>query len=102
MATERNHNLLNTSSEKSTDLAGEYDKIASSYLYATCGEEKLWAHTTFYSFTNYVLGGKPNTLKGATVLDLGCGNGVYSRWAATQGASRVVGIDFSEQQLMCA
>ena len=101
MATERNYNLLNASSGKSTDVAGKYDKIASSYLYATISE-KLWENTTFYTFTNYVLERKSNALKGATVLDFGCGNGVYSRWAATQGASRVVGIDISEQQIVCA
>ena len=38
-------------------------------------------------------------LKGAQVLDLGCGFGYFSRWAAEQGAASVLGIDLSEKML---
>lgn len=38
-------------------------------------------------------------LQCAHVLDLGCGFGWFSRWAADQGAARVVGIDVSTQMI---
>ena len=39
----------------------------------------------------------PGLLHGATVLDVGCGTGILSMFAARGGASTVVGIDGSEQ-----
>lgn len=38
-------------------------------------------------------------LHGRHVLDLGCGYGWFSRWAADQGAAGVLGIDVSERML---
>jgi len=38
-------------------------------------------------------------LKGARVLDLGCGFGAFARWAREMGAARVLGIDRSENML---
>jgi SAM-dependent methyltransferase len=38
-------------------------------------------------------------LKGASFLDLGCGFGWYSRYAQSQGASHIRGIDISSQML---
>ena len=38
-------------------------------------------------------------LRGRNVLDLGCGYGWFSRWAADQGAASVLGIDVSERML---
>lgn len=38
-------------------------------------------------------------LKGAHVLDLGCGFGAFDRWAVEQGARSVIGIDLSENML---
>lgn len=38
-------------------------------------------------------------LGGASVLDLGCGFGWFSRWAREQGAASVLGIDVSERML---
>jgi SAM-dependent methyltransferase len=38
-------------------------------------------------------------LKGADVLDLGCGFGWVCRWAKEEGASTVLGIDISEKML---
>ncbi|MEZ5553389.1 MAG: class I SAM-dependent methyltransferase [Pseudomonadales bacterium] len=38
-------------------------------------------------------------LRGARILDLGCGFGAFDRWAVEQGAHSVVGIDLSEQML---
>ena len=80
------------------DVAAHYDTISAAYVRAVT-EEELWTHTTFYTFTNYILGGNPGALKGAAVLDLDRGSGLFSHWAATQGASRVVGVDISEEQI---
>jgi ubiquinone/menaquinone biosynthesis C-methylase UbiE len=38
-------------------------------------------------------------LSGARVVDLGCGFGWFARWARTQGAAYVLGIDLSENML---
>jgi SAM-dependent methyltransferase len=38
-------------------------------------------------------------LRGARVVDLGCGFGAFARWAAGAGAAEVVGIDLSERML---
>jgi SAM-dependent methyltransferase len=38
-------------------------------------------------------------LQGRRVVDLGCGFGWFSRWAGTQGASYVLGVDLSENML---
>lgn len=38
-------------------------------------------------------------LAGCDVLDLGCGFGWFCRWAAAQGAARVVGLDVSARML---
>ena len=38
-------------------------------------------------------------LNGLDVLDLGCGYGWFCRWARTQGAARVSGVDVSELML---
>jgi SAM-dependent methyltransferase len=38
-------------------------------------------------------------MRGARVLDLGCGFGWFCRWAAEAGATRVLGLDISENML---
>ena len=38
-------------------------------------------------------------LRGARVLDLGCGFGWFCRWAREQGAAQILGIDVSEKML---
>lgn len=38
-------------------------------------------------------------MRGLRVLDLGCGYGWFSRWAAAQGAKSVLGLDVSEKML---
>jgi SAM-dependent methyltransferase len=38
-------------------------------------------------------------LKGQRVVDLGCGFGWFARWARTQGASSVLGLDLSDNML---
>jgi SAM-dependent methyltransferase len=45
-----------------------------------------------YDLTFHVLG---ESLRGKTVLDIGCGSGVYAVEATRRGASRVVGLDMA-------
>ena len=35
-------------------------------------------------------------LRGKRIVDLGCGFGWFARWAMTQGAAGVLGVDLSE------
>jgi len=44
----------------------------------------------------------PDDLTGKDVIELGCGTGYVSAWAARRGARRVVGIDNSARQLQTA
>ncbi len=44
----------------------------------------------------------PNSLEGASVLDLGCGFGDFARWLRRRGAAEVTGIDLSERMLEAA
>ncbi|MDQ0255358.1 16S rRNA G966 N2-methylase RsmD [Evansella vedderi] len=45
---------------------------------------------------------KSEDLKGKTVLDVGCGYGMYSFYAAMEGATKVMGLDVSNQLLTAA
>ena len=38
-------------------------------------------------------------VRGRRVVDLGCGFGWFCRWARTQGAAHVLGLDVSERML---
>lgn len=46
--------------------------------------------------------GKEFDLRGKSVLDIGCGGGIYSRALADMGASHVTGLDFSRELLEAA
>lgn len=48
---------------------------------------------------NLLLDALPASMKGASVLDLGCNAGVFSIEAKRRGASKVVGIDYSEKYI---
>jgi len=41
-------------------------------------------------------------VKGATVLDVGCGEGYVSRHLMTMGANKIIGVDISERMIECA
>jgi 2-polyprenyl-3-methyl-5-hydroxy-6-metoxy-1,4-benzoquinol methylase len=52
-----------------------------------------------YEFTFEALGGD---LAGKSILDIGCGSGIYSLEAAKRGASRVLGIDAAKGMIELA
>mmetsp|Transcript_24341 Transcript_24341/g.37506 ORF Transcript_24341/g.37506 Transcript_24341/m.37506 type:complete len:293 (-) Transcript_24341:378-1256(-) len=76
-----------------TNSVDQYEDIADAYKTAVTGEP-LWAHTTDHTI-KALIGGRP-ALEGKSVLDLACGEGIMSRWAAEKGAVSVVGVDLSE------
>jgi type I protein arginine methyltransferase len=53
-------------------------------------------------FCRKAIEGNPALLKGATVIDVGCGTGILSMFAARAGAARVHAIDASERIARCA
>jgi len=52
-----------------------------------------------YAFTFEAMG---NDLRGKTVMDAGCGNGIYCIEAAKRGSSRVLGIDVAPGMIQIA
>ena len=49
-----------------------------------------------YELTFEALG---DNLQGSTILDIGCGNGIYSIDAIQNGASKVLGVDVADQMI---
>jgi ubiquinone/menaquinone biosynthesis C-methylase UbiE len=68
-----------------------YDVVWTEYIPEYEASEKHWR--LFFS---------PEEVKGKTVLDAGCGTGVFSVIFAKNGASKVTGIDISEGSLSTA
>jgi len=69
-------------------MGTHYDDIAADYQRSKFAPWRIHIeqHTLFHLAGN---------LEGKAVLDLACGEGVYSRTARRRGASRVVGVDLS-------
>lgn len=42
------------------------------------------------------------SVAGLRILDVGCGFGYHDRWIKETGAASIVGVDISEQQILCA
>ena len=72
-----------------------YDEIAECYARTADKPDKAYATLP----TILALAGR---LDGKTVLDLGCGDGYFTRPLAQQGAATVIGIDRSAKQIALA
>ncbi|KAF5348691.1 hypothetical protein D9758_006867 [Tetrapyrgos nigripes] len=86
-------------SNKGTDLLGLHDMTSKDYYadsYAHFGihEEMLKDSVRTGSYRHAIVDNS-HLFKGKTVLDVGCGTGILSMFAAKAGASHVVGIDMS-------
>lgn len=66
----------------------DYDSIAQSFQ-QTCAFPFRW-HSEAYTYLNLI-----GPVQGLSILDLACGDGIYSRHFKSQGAARVVGVDIS-------
>ncbi|MBX3154682.1 MAG: class I SAM-dependent methyltransferase [Deltaproteobacteria bacterium] len=53
-------------------------------------------------FARYEIAMQETGARGASILDIGCGSGIYSVELARRGAKRVLGLDFSEPMLEIA
>lgn len=78
-----------------TNKLSSYDSIAD--WYAAWVEEESWAHPTLL----YSLFSLTGDVSGSHILDLGCGEGYFSRAVAKNGAE-VTGVDISESMLSLA
>ncbi|KAJ3524166.1 hypothetical protein NM688_g8608 [Phlebia brevispora] len=70
------------------------DYYADSYAHFGIHEEMLKDSVRTGSYRSAILN-NPHLFKGKTVLDVGCGTGILSMFAAKAGAKHVVGIDMS-------
>jgi len=66
-----------------------------SYSHFGIHEEMLKDEVRTKSYRNAIMNNK-HLFKGKVVLDVGCGTGILSLFAAKAGASKVIGVDFSD------
>ncbi len=76
-------------------MAAYYDTIAQQYQQVHASPRSLYINT--YTYWNLL-----GELTGKSILDLGCGEGFYTRQFSHEGATRVVGVDISPQMLELA
>lgn len=69
-------------------MAAQYDSIAAQYRLSK--ESPLRRYVESWSFFNLI-----GAVEGRSVLDLGCGEGFYTRALRCRGAARIVGVDVS-------
>ena len=72
-----------------------YDSIAEPYKKAL--ERPYRLHVMNYTYFNLL-----GDIAGKSILDLACGEGLYTRKLKLKGAARVVGVDISEKMLSLA
>ncbi|PAV18943.1 arginine N-methyltransferase [Pyrrhoderma noxium] len=77
-----------------TESMTSKDYYADSYAHFGIHEEMLKDSVRTGSYRAAIIN-NPHLFKGKTVLDVGCGTGILSMFAAKAGASHVVGIDMS-------
>ncbi|MBD2294686.1 class I SAM-dependent methyltransferase [Anabaena sphaerica FACHB-251] len=76
-------------------MAEHYDSIAQEYKKAK--ELPIRLHIERYTYFNML-----GDITGKSILDLACGEGLYTRQFKQKGASLVVGVDISEKMLELA
>jgi ubiquinone/menaquinone biosynthesis C-methylase UbiE len=76
-------------------MADYYDTIAQQYKKSKQLSYRL--HIEAYTYFNLL-----GDLVGKSLLDLGCGEGFYTRQFKQRGAARVVGVDISEKMIELA
>ncbi|HEV2072677.1 MAG TPA: methyltransferase domain-containing protein, partial [Thermomicrobiales bacterium] len=79
----------------SSPSTATYDSIAD--WYAAWVEQESWAHPTFLRHLFSLTG----DVSGSRVLDVGCGEGYFSR-AVARADANVTGVDISERMLSLA
>ncbi|EJD52811.1 S-adenosyl-L-methionine-dependent methyltransferase [Auricularia subglabra TFB-10046 SS5] len=93
MAGTGNHSSSSAIGSSFNDLTSK-DYYADSYAHFGIHEEMLKDSVRTGSYRNAMYNNK-HLFKGKTVLDVGCGTGILSMFAAKAGAAKVVGIDMS-------
>ncbi|KAI9571162.1 protein arginine N-methyltransferase [Boletus coccyginus] len=86
--------ITSSSNDTSPDSMTSRDYYADSYAHFGIHEEMLKDTVRTGSYRAAILD-NGHLFKGKTVLDVGCGTGILSMFAAKAGAARVVGIDMS-------
>jgi len=86
----------NGETKKSAELADmtSQDYYTDSYAHFGIHEEMLKDEVRTLSYRDAIYNNK-NLFKGKVVLDVGCGTGILSMFAAKAGAAKVIGIDMS-------
>jgi len=84
---------MDTDSPDPLDMTSR-DYYADSYAHFGIHEEMLKDTVRTGSYRSAIIN-NPHLFKGKTVLDVGCGTGILSMFAAKAGAEHVVGIDMS-------
>jgi SAM-dependent methyltransferase len=80
--------------------AAEFDAIYESPSWAKAWFNRIARRAVFERFSWTLSSMKPSS--GATILDVGCGSGVYAVALLDRGAASVTGIDVSESMLALA
>jgi len=88
-----NHHVAYTTESGALDMTSR-DYYADSYAHFGIHEEMLKDSVRTGSYRSAIVN-NGHLFKGKTVLDVGCGTGILSMFAAKAGAKHVVGIDMS-------
>lgn len=70
------------------------DYYSDSYAHFGIHEEMLKDEVRTRAYMNAIVN-NPHLFRGKVVLDVGCGTGILSMFAAKAGAKRVIGVDYS-------
>lgn len=91
---DKSSNATNCKQSVSVDDMTSRDYYFDSYAHYGIHEEMLKDEVRTMTYRNSMYDNK-HLFKGKTVLDIGCGTGILSMFAAKAGAARVIGIECS-------